>query len=299
VTGNLEVITDNTKILTYTALLTQTGVLTGTTIQDFNGGLILGETYTITDYVEGDDFSNLASGVQNQTGRTFTATGEQPANWQYGSTLTSSGNLVVNIIENTLGFDLIWYNNAYPGVYYAYRSDTGPIHNSFQKSRTSVQTSDSIFPLFGPPRYIKIYGGPGSFGGKDELIFVIPFDFEDYSNVQDSLYYTPVTIKMRKDENTTPIVINGSIIDSFPLGNTIINLTIGSTYIQTIRCDNYLYTENIEGLVQLLNQDPKSSYLGVFEINESGDIQIQMPTNIKNQFAEGSTLTFEIYNNPI
>ena len=44
----------------YRALLTQTGPITGTYLPAFNYGLIVGETYTITDYVNGDDFSNIA-----------------------------------------------------------------------------------------------------------------------------------------------------------------------------------------------------------------------------------------------
>lgn len=45
---------------TYKALLTQTGSIAGRTIYDFQNGLVIGEKYTITDYIAFDDFSNIA-----------------------------------------------------------------------------------------------------------------------------------------------------------------------------------------------------------------------------------------------
>ena len=60
INGNLSVTGTTTGLVTYKALLTQLGVQSGTSLDDFNGGLIIGETYTITDYQSGDDFSNIA-----------------------------------------------------------------------------------------------------------------------------------------------------------------------------------------------------------------------------------------------
>ena len=50
INGNIIVTgsTTNNGTGVYRALLTQTGSITGTTLNDFNKGLIVGETYTIT-----------------------------------------------------------------------------------------------------------------------------------------------------------------------------------------------------------------------------------------------------------
>ena len=63
INGNLNVTGTTSGLVTYKALLTQLGVQTGTSLDgigNFDGGLIIGETYTILDYQSGDDFSNIA-----------------------------------------------------------------------------------------------------------------------------------------------------------------------------------------------------------------------------------------------
>ncbi len=103
------------------ALLTQTGSYTytgGTDPYQPNsypvGGFILNEVYTINDYVAGDDFSNIAEvlyGTINTTDCVFRATGTSttqyiiPNSWD-NSTLTSDGLMIVNVLENTLGYDI-------------------------------------------------------------------------------------------------------------------------------------------------------------------------------------------------
>ena len=106
----------------WSALLTQTGPLTFTSTTDNNlyGGLIPNEIYTIDNYVGGDDFSNIAqliSGTMNTTGCVFRATGTtttdyiEPTTW-VGSTLTSDGTIIVEVLENTLGHNV---TVEYPG----------------------------------------------------------------------------------------------------------------------------------------------------------------------------------------
>lgn len=76
----------------YKALLNQTAPSTAT-----SGTLIVGEIYTLTTYVAGDDFENVAnvqSGTINTTGCVFIATGTTPTAWTEGSTLDSAGNPV-------------------------------------------------------------------------------------------------------------------------------------------------------------------------------------------------------------
>jgi hypothetical protein len=199
INGNISVTGTTTGLATYKALLTQLGVQSGTSLDDFNGGLIIGETYTILDYQSDDDFSNIAdvqtsaidtfsylqeivtlisttyngvtgttnglglsasfdvvvdAGIStsvyfhaagdgvgyssgdtitilgtdvggsspendiiitvtdlntNTSGCVFIATGEIPTSWNNGSTLESSGNLVVTVLENNLGFKLLGF----------------------------------------------------------------------------------------------------------------------------------------------------------------------------------------------
>ena len=123
INGNLIVTgtTTNQGLLNYKALLTQTGPIVGTMIDNFNYYLIIGEEYTITNYQSGDDFSNVAqviSGNINETSCVFVATGGTPSIWSNGSELTSSGNLVVDVLENTLGFDLTWGMDPYGCLLY-------------------------------------------------------------------------------------------------------------------------------------------------------------------------------------
>jgi hypothetical protein len=64
INGNLNVTGTTSGLVTYKALLTQLGSQTGTTLGGFGGfndGLIIGETYTVTDYQSDDDFSNIAN----------------------------------------------------------------------------------------------------------------------------------------------------------------------------------------------------------------------------------------------
>ena len=96
----------------FRALLFQTGSIISTTPPV--GGLIPGETYTITDYQSGDDFTSIAdvqSGTINTTGCVFIATqtgNDDPSViWSNGSELTSLGNFFMTVLENTLGFDVL------------------------------------------------------------------------------------------------------------------------------------------------------------------------------------------------
>ena len=97
----------------WNALLTQTGPITYTGGDDVPyGGFIRDEIYTIDSYSPGDDFSNVAeviSGTINTTGCVFKAVGTTsrliPTEW-VDSVLTSDGGMIVNVIENTLGYDI-------------------------------------------------------------------------------------------------------------------------------------------------------------------------------------------------
>jgi hypothetical protein len=382
INGNLSVNgTINGSLLTYKALLTQLGSQTGTNLNDFNDGLIIGETYTITDYVSDDDFSNIAnvtsggilnidyvgtatngsgvfngltgttsglgsgasfdvyicgttynsitvvtSGVDyvvgdtitilgtdiggasptndltitvtgltpNSTGSVFVSTGEIPTNWSNGSTLVSSGNLAVTVLENNLGYDIEWANDDefQPGFYLGFNSTTGPLYNTFNRNTTFVQGGESAIPFFGP--FIsETFALPISFNEKDDSVVVAIFDLsEGPTPVSDNLYYFPIEIQIKQDLDTTPIVISGTVESSFPIYTTSIDLRCNGNYIQTLYGDGTV--NDMSELITYLNSEPDMSYLGTY--SDDGGVLLEMPTNLVNQFCSSGTLTFEVFN---
>ena len=389
INGNLSVTGVTTGSLsTYKALLTDLGSQTGTSLNNFgglNGGLIIGETYTITNYISDDDFSNIAdviiggvltysysgtavtgltstytsggvtsgegSGVEfeiyinndvyesisivnigygyssgdtitilgsnvggaspdndititvdsvttdnpNQTGSVFIATGEIPTNWNNGSTLVSSGNLVVTVLENNLGFDIEWVDGAGfdPGLYFGFNSTTGPLYNTFNRNTTFVLSTNNI-PFFGPTT-LETFTGPISLSEKDDAIIVAVFDISVPEPVPDSLYYFPVEIQIKQDTDTTPIVISGTVVSSFPFSNASVDLLCGDMFIQSIYGGGTT-VNNMSELIIQLNSDPVTSYLGTYSDDGFGGVLLEMPTNLVNQFCVNSTLTFYVFN---
>ena len=261
INGGITVTGPSNGFVTYKALLTQLGVQSGTDLNDFNDGLIIGETYTITDYsplgaivsdfivnnsgtnyVDGayptntsgnglglsvnvitgpggyidglqidnpgqgyntgdtftiddggigsraqftitqisyyDDFSNIAnviSGEINKINCQFIATGELPKNWGYGSNLESSGNLVVTVLENNLGFDIEWIEEFMsPGFYLGFNKTTGPLYNTFNRNSTFIQGRNQI-PFFSPT-LTDTFILPFNFNEKDDGILIAVFD---------------------------------------------------------------------------------------------------------------------------
>lgn len=380
INGNLNVTGTTSGLATYKALLTQLGVETGTNLNDFNGGLIIGETYTILDYQSGDDFSNIAdvqsggilnidyvgtgpgiytsfngltgttsglgsgasfdvyicgttynsitvvtSGVDyvvgdtitilgtelsgstpandititvtgfnpNQTGCVFIATGEVPTNWDNGSTLESSGNLVTTVLENSLGYDIEWATDFMsPGFYLGFNKTTGPLYNTFNRNSTFIQGGNQI-PFFGP-FLLDTFILPFNYNEKDDGILIGVFDLSGPTPVSDSLYYFPIEIQIKQDTDTTPIVINGTVVDVFPINYTSIDLRCNGNYIQTLYGDGTV--NDMSELITYLNSEPNMSYLGTYSDAGDGTVNLEMPTNLVNQFCSNGTLTFEIFN---
>ena len=387
--GNLSVTGTTTGTLaTYKALLTQLGTQSGTDLDDFGDGLIIGETYEILDYQSGDDFSNVAdvqtgkifdfdytwvvplitnstySGITgstdgagvgadfnvvidlggtgsvtiqnigndydlsntitilgtnvggttpendititvtevtpliNSTGCIFIATGETPTNWDNGSTLVPSGNLVVKVLENNLGYDIEWVTGEIgAGVYLGFNSITGPLYNNFNRNTTFVLGGGNSISFFGlEPNLLETFIGPVSFVyGKDDTIFVAVVDTEILGTVADNLYYFPVQIQILQNVNTTPIVISGTVETSFPIYDPSISLFCNGNYIQSLYGDGTV--EDMSELITYLNFQPNMSYLGVYSDPEDGGVLLEMPTNLVNQFCSSGTLTFEIFSN--
>jgi len=294
INGNLSVTGVTTgSLATYKALLTDIGSQTGTTLNDFNGGLIIGETYTIANYVSGDSFSNIAnvtSGVIDTTGCVFIATGETPTNWN-GSTLVSSGNLVVTVLENNLGFDIEWIED-FTGFYVGFNSTTGPLYNTFNRNSTFIQGGNAI-SFFGP-NLIDTFLLPYNLNEKDDSIVLAVFDLSGPTLVSDSLYYYPVEIQILQDLDTTPIVISGTVESSFPINYTSIDLRCNGNYIQAIYGDGTV--NDMSELITYLNSELDMSYLGTYSDAGDGFVNLEMSTNLVNQFCSSGTLTFEVFN---
>lgn len=383
INGNLSVTGVTTGgLVTYKALLTQLGVQTGNEILDFNGGLIIGETYTVINYVSGDDFSNIANSLSgvvltysysgtaatgitqtytiggvtsgegsgivfditvnkssyesvsiftngsgyasgdtitvlgtdvggvspdnditiivdsatsnnpNETGSVFIATGELPTNWNNGSELTSSGNLVVKVLENNIGYDIEWSGFFEPGVYVGFNSTTGPLYNNFNRNSTFV-TTGHLAPFEGP-LFSSLVATPFNFSEKDDSVLVAIFEPDTFQTIPDSLYYFPVEIQILKDNDTTPVIITGSTT-TFPFGNVSVGLFCGDQSIQTLYASGGTVVSGISEVVTVLNADTNTSFLGVFSDDGSGGIILTMPTNLKKQFCANGTLTFNVF----
>jgi hypothetical protein len=379
INGNLSVTGTTSGLATYKALLTQLGVQTGTDLNDFNGGLVIGETYTILDYQSGDDFSNIAdvqsggilnfdyvgsaigygavdgvtgttsglgsnatfnvywcgttynivnvvtSGVDyvvgdtitilgtdvsgstptndititvteidpNVTGSVFIATGEAPANWDNGSTLESSGNLLTTVLENNLGYDIEWITDFMsPGFYLGFNKTTGPLYNTFNRNSTFIKGGNQI-PFFGP-FLLDTFILPYNEIEKDDSILIAVFDLSGPTPVSDSLYYFPIEIQVKQDTDTTPIVINGTVESFFPITLTSLDLRCNGNYIQPIYGDGTV--NDMSELITYLNSEPDMSYLGTYSDAGDGTVNLEMPTNLVNQFCSNGTLTFEIFN---
>jgi hypothetical protein len=286
----------------YRALLTQTGQIVGNSLSDFNYGLIIGETYSITNYIAGDDFSNIAdvvSGTINATNSVFIATGQIPTNYNNSSELTSGGNLIVDVLENTLGYDLIWQQAPFGGYgnYAAFNSLTGPIYNCFPRDKTEIITQFKYpFNNGGPSFAPFIFPGIINFFNKDNFINIDVYDFMGGPS-NDLLYYTPVEIKINQDNDTTPIEIYGVVLPSFPFSDVYINLNSNGNYIQDIYCYNQNTVNNMSELLTLLNNDINNVYDLVYSEGGPYGIKVIMPTNIKNQFCSNGTLSFQIFSN--
>ena len=295
INGNLSVTGVTTgNLATYKALLTDLGSQTGTTLYDFNDGFIIGETYTIATYVSGDSFSNIAnvtSGVIDTTGCVFIATGETPTNWDNGSTLVSSGNLAVTVLENILGFDIEWFE-VFTGFYVGFNSTTGPLYNTFNRNSTFIQGGKAI-SFFGP-NLIDTFLLPYNLNEKDDSVVLAVFDVSVPEPVSDSLYYYPVEIQILQDLDTTPIVISGTVETSFPINNTSIDLRCNGNYIQAIYGNGTV--NDMSELITYLNSEPDMSYLGTYSDAGDGFVNLEMSTNLVNQFCSSGTLTFEVFN---
>lgn len=150
--------------------------------------LPIGQTYTITDFHTGDDFSNIAqviTGTINTNGCVFITTGAFAANWMHGSAIKKSlipfywgsqsqQNIKADKEDTTVGAIYlkwpIWSNNEitaagtiqekYPLIFLVFRQ--APYNNTPQQDQPIIkdmtlivnqfvkylQTSKQFFPVF-------------------------------------------------------------------------------------------------------------------------------------------------------
>jgi hypothetical protein len=384
INGSITVTGSSNDSGVYRALLTQTGTITGTSLNDFNFGLIIGETYTVNVYESGDDFSNIAdlesggvlafsySGVSasdgvfssltgttngfgtgatfdisinsgiitttctsfgqgyqigneitilgtdvggtsptndisitvtgltpNSSGSVFVATGQIPAVYSGGTELISSGDLVVDVLENTLGYDVEWFYQPgeFSGTYIGINSTTGPVYNAFNRNTTYINVGPPTF--FNGPFVYEIYGGVslGFINDKDDVFFIGVWDTENFEPVDNALYYQPFELRVKQDTDTTPIQTYGFNISNFPYNNVSVTVFAGSNSIQSFYGDSTT-VNNINELVTELNANSALNYLGTYSVNEGVEngVILTMATNLKNQLSSNNTLTFQVFN---
>jgi hypothetical protein len=200
----------------------------------------------------------------------------------------------VTVLENNLGFDIVWVGEFLidQGIYFGYNSTTGPLYNTFNRNTTFVLNGSNPNPYYGP-NLLETFVGPISLSEKDDTIVVAIFDTEILESVGDSLYYFPIEIQ-QQNTDTTPIVISGTVESQFPINFTSISLFCNGNYIQSLYGDGTV--NDMSELITYLNSLPNTSYLGTYSDAGDGFVNLEMSTNLVNQFCSSGTLTFEVFN---
>jgi hypothetical protein len=279
-------------------VVVNSGVYESVTVANNGYGYMIGDIIRIRGSFLGGDGTNditvtITGLTPNSSGSVFIATGELPANWDNGSELISGGGLIVDELENTLGYGITWYYDPgnFAGIYAGLNADTGPLYNSFDRKTTYLNIGA---PNFGNG-LIDNYGGIGGIALKDELFYIGVWDSQNFTPVDDALYYLHVELAIKQDTDTTPIIITGTT-PSYPFNNTAFDLNCGIYTIQTFYSNDVSQVNNISDLVTLLNNNSNTNIIGTFSDNGSGEIILTMKTNLKNKFCSSNTLTFEVFN---
>ena len=192
----------------------------GTTINsvffDTNGdGYVVGDTITIlgTDLSGSTPANDMVITVTevnpNVTGCVFIATGDTPIIWS-NSVLTSVGGLVVDVLENTLGDELVWFYEPgfQEGLYIAVFSDVINNNNlckNFIKNKTQITVPSETTPYDYDPysNYpLTVLSDISSlfFEEIENTLLLSVFDFNITDYVGNSLYYTPIEIKINSND---------------------------------------------------------------------------------------------------
>jgi hypothetical protein len=166
------------KYKVYTALLTQSG---GDVIESIQSSpLVIGTTYTISDYIPNDDFTNVGA-PSNQTGVSFVATGTTPNNWNESSELTyNTGAPVVTVLENTIGN--IWFTFISDGVYGINSNGLFTSNKTYLSNLGFIgdDTSFTFFSVYNNPNLI-IIGNSDSGNPSNNLLNNHPIESRVYN----------------------------------------------------------------------------------------------------------------------
>jgi hypothetical protein len=283
------------------------------------GGYVVGDTIKIlgTDLsgsTPANDITITVTEVNpNVTGCVFITTGDTPVIWG-NSVLTSDGGLIVDVLENTLGDELVWFYEEeffQQGLYVAAFSDVinnENLCNSFPRNKTQITTpsliTNSFDYFFNPPQNILIMSsGVGKiFTPTDDVIYLTVYDIGTSSFSGNTLYYTPVEIKLNSStvqEETPLISINWSTYSgetdfnsydiAIPPISNVTRLTIG-------KCGNataHVHSEfESSDLAIDLYDDSVSEWVTVwsytlhnqnYDLNDSADLYF--PGNVDVTFA--------------
>jgi hypothetical protein len=164
----------------YTALLTQNGSSSYTTVSD--QPIVIGTTYQITFNNGSGDFLNVGA-PNNEIGTYFVATGTTPTAWGGAELEYNTASPTVKVLENTIGY--IWYEFLNNGVYSA-KIDGGWDSNKSWYGIPGVGNSGTININ---PGNTKI-----SFENSDLLIVTYNNDYSETVNQQ--LVNTPIEIRV-------------------------------------------------------------------------------------------------------
>jgi len=277
-------------------------------------GYVVGDTITILgtelsgSTPENDMIITVTEVSPNVTGCVFIATGDTPIIWG-NSVLTSNGGLIVDVLENTLGDELVWFYDPgfQQGLYFT--SFSGYVNNNnlcyiFPRNKTQIITPSFITPFNSPPQFnLIVSSGIGSFlGPTEDSIFLSVYDFGASSFLGDSLYYTPIEIKLNSSitQEDTPLTsINWSTysgdtdFDTYDIGFppilNVTRLTTGKCNIAYAHVHSdyessdltiQLYDNSIEDWVTVWSY---TLYNQNYDANDSADLYF--PGNIDVTFA--------------
>ena len=207
---------------------TTTPIITHIEIETSGGDYVVGDTITIlgtelSGSTPANDIIITVTEVNtNVTGCVFIATGDTPIIWG-NSELTSVGGLVVDVLENTLGDELLWFYEPgfQEGLYIAVFSDVINNNNlckNFIKNKTQITVPSETTPYDYDPysNYpLTVLSDISSlfFEEIENTLLLSVFDFNITDYVGNSLYYTPIEIKINSNdtqEETPLISINWS-----------------------------------------------------------------------------------------
>ena len=190
---------------------TTTPIIINITIDTDGNGYVVGDTITIlgTDLSGSTPANDMIITVTevntNVTGCVFIATGDTPIIWG-NSVLTSVGGLVVDVLENTLGDELVWFYEPgfQEGLYIAVFSDVINNNNlckNFIKNKTQITVPSETTPYDYDPYSsypLTVLSNIESlfFEEIENTLLLSVFDFNIPDYVGNSLYYTPIEIKL-------------------------------------------------------------------------------------------------------